>query len=157
MWSAPAGSSAPKRQRIDTAQADRKGVIKEEPLSPPKMPCLNHSLVKPKVEADTTPERRVAPAQPLLDAPAAPAAAAVPVQTAQRPLWQVGLIKTQSKLCLSLSSPPPPRGRIPSCCEVGACGMEAPAPRHNRPAQQQTRTLYYMLSNLTPPPSHLRN
>ena len=106
----PAMSSAPKRQRIDTAQADQNGVIKQEPKSPAKMPCLNQSLIVAKVEPEKTPERQAAPAEPLFGAPAAPAAAAMPAQAAKKALWQQLLTKTPSKLVLSLSSPTPPRG-----------------------------------------------
>ena len=76
-------SSHPKRHRIDTAETDQSTVVKDEPESPAKMQCLNHGLVIAKVDPATTPESQATPAEPLLDAPAAPAAAAIPAQAAK--------------------------------------------------------------------------
>ena len=95
-------------KRKSIAETDQNTVVKDEPES--KMPCLNHGLVIAKVEPATTPERQTTPAEPLFAAPAAPAAAATPAQAAKKPLWHQNLVKTPSKLAISLSSPTPPRG-----------------------------------------------
>ena len=95
----PAMSSHPKRHRIETAETDQNTVVKDEPESPTKMRCLNHGLVIAKVEPATTPERQATPAEPLLDAPAAPAAAAIPAQTGKKAIVAANAYQNPVETC----------------------------------------------------------